>query len=814
MADSADVLKGNASRFSDVPAGQWYTGYVNLATSLQFVSGYPDGTFKPNSNITMQEALTVLMRIAGYNDNLVGPWPLNYIAQGGKLDVTDDVAFAGAAPATRAAIAVMASNILDINVVYWDADKTKFVEDTQMVEVIRTKGVDYEEVEVPITVLEDKFGACLLDETYIVGWCFDDLDDQELTLEYVDDYFGIASMGDGDFTTMTPGYDSTDLAESYWVSDGLNLGNFFYYQANLILNDDDEVVYVDITSRAEYSDDVTVDGDSVEVGGASKKVAEYYLYIPSDGDYTAHIFYNDDNEIYLVDDCYFREYANEEGTPYIFKSYNEAKDRIETYYDGDNIDTDVDLAILKDGQFITPADLKDKEVLHVYTDVEELGVDTVIFVTSFNEGELTKGTSSKLTVSGTALDYTYGADYSTDGLETFATIDSPDDVDDAYGTTVQYVTTLFNPYDLCLMVYEGGATNTLYGIVTDIKANIDGQVSAITVLGADGEEVEYTITKGDNTSRPEYRSYSELTEEEYEGDPFNLTFGTYIQAKVSEDGTIDTDDIAVLVDPIMAVINNASDLDYYGTYAEDYMYDAATMDINNKRIQLHGVYYTLNDDTLVFQTTTTEDGFDEAEVVDVADLMAADEISEGVAIAFIDSGVVKQLFMLDTDLNSKTGFGILDNYEYRGGDWYGTLLGGGEYTMDNNVEDWADIVDKHFFSYHISGDKLIPIGPIVYTNDDNDYVTWTSDPLPNGETIRAYDGSNVQTNGNILTLLGVNYTVNDDTIYYKVEDGTISEGDIYDIEDGVTDLIVITTDTPEDDILAYVFVLKGTMYTD
>jgi len=134
MADSADVLKGNASRFSDVPANQWYTGYVNLATSLQFVSGYPDGTYKPNSNITMQEALTVLLRISGYNDNLVGPWPLNYIAQGGKLDVTDDVAFAGAAPATRASIAVMASNLLDINVVYWDGDKTKFVEDTKKVD--------------------------------------------------------------------------------------------------------------------------------------------------------------------------------------------------------------------------------------------------------------------------------------------------------------------------------------------------------------------------------------------------------------------------------------------------------------------------------------------------------------------------------------------------------------------------------------------------------------------------------------------------------------------------------------------------------
>jgi len=837
MADSADVLKGNASRFSDVPAGQWYTGYVNLATSLQFVSGYPDGTFKPNSNITMQEALTVLMRIAGYNDNLVGPWPLNYIAQGGKLDVTDDVAFAGAAPATRAAIAVMASNILDINVVYWDADKTKFVEDTKMVEVFHpTFEREYDEVEVPITVLEDKFGADVVNDVTVYSWGFDDFDEQELVLNYSDYFFESGSL--------QKCYElSSEMAAKYWISDSQYINTLGWMQVNLILNDDDEVVYVDVTSTNAYSDDVDVTSDGVDVDGKAVKLADNSrIWLDLGANQTAKIYYNEDKKAYLFDSVSW-----DNGNPYVFKTYNSSKDRIEVYANagvGNIALKDKDIAIIKSGYFITPAALKDGELLN-YAGTADSTATAVYVVTNFKQGELTKASSSKLTVDGKGLVYEEDGDtyYTNSGLNNFAQLGELADLDAAFGATIQYAACLGNPYDLRLIVFEGGATNTIYGIITDVKANIDGQVSAITVLGADGEEVEYTITKGDKV-RPAYHNYDEMYYE-YWTDDFDLSFGTYIEAKVSEDGTIETDDIKVLVNPVYYGEGEewyywawSYDLEYYSPdgYGTDYVYSNTeweyegygydSIDINKNRIRLDGVYYTLTADTLVFQTTTTGDQFwyttegfdpvgefDKAEVIDVADLMAADEITYGAAAAFIDNGVVKQLFLLDTDLNSTSNYGVLDDVEYRSGDWYGTLLGGSEYKMSNDA---SGIVDTCFFAYSISGGKLNPLGegPIVFVagSEGHWYVGWNPGELQNGEVLGYAQRGNVGSVSSSLIIVdggsyANNYMINDDTVFYKVEDGKISEGDVYDIEEGVTPLVFITTDDPTDDILAYVFVL-------
>jgi len=127
LGSAADSLAGVSSRFSDVAAGSWYAGWVNLASSQGFVQGYPDGTFKPNANISMQEVVTVLLRIVGYDDNLVGPWPVDYIAKASALGVTDDVSFTATAKATRESVAVMSSNTLDQDVMYWDADKARFL---------------------------------------------------------------------------------------------------------------------------------------------------------------------------------------------------------------------------------------------------------------------------------------------------------------------------------------------------------------------------------------------------------------------------------------------------------------------------------------------------------------------------------------------------------------------------------------------------------------------------------------------------------------------------------------------------------------
>ena len=52
--------------FSDVPAGTWYTDAVAWAEANGIVEGYPDGTFKPNQNVTRQELATVLLRYAKF----------------------------------------------------------------------------------------------------------------------------------------------------------------------------------------------------------------------------------------------------------------------------------------------------------------------------------------------------------------------------------------------------------------------------------------------------------------------------------------------------------------------------------------------------------------------------------------------------------------------------------------------------------------------------------------------------------------------------------------------------------------------------
>lgn len=49
--------------FSDVNTTDWYYGEVARAVAAGYISGYPDGTFKPNGEITRQEVAVVIARI-------------------------------------------------------------------------------------------------------------------------------------------------------------------------------------------------------------------------------------------------------------------------------------------------------------------------------------------------------------------------------------------------------------------------------------------------------------------------------------------------------------------------------------------------------------------------------------------------------------------------------------------------------------------------------------------------------------------------------------------------------------------------------
>ena len=70
--------------FTDVKPGKWYTKYVLWAYSEGLVSGYEDGTFRPNNELNRGEILTLLYAWAGkpsvegvenpYSDVKPGKW--------------------------------------------------------------------------------------------------------------------------------------------------------------------------------------------------------------------------------------------------------------------------------------------------------------------------------------------------------------------------------------------------------------------------------------------------------------------------------------------------------------------------------------------------------------------------------------------------------------------------------------------------------------------------------------------------------------------------------------------------------------------
>ncbi|WP_337104281.1 choice-of-anchor I family protein [Paenibacillus sp. YIM B09110] len=56
------------SGFSDVSASKWYAGEIQTAVQAGVISGYEDGTFRPEQTITRQEIASILMKAVHYAD--------------------------------------------------------------------------------------------------------------------------------------------------------------------------------------------------------------------------------------------------------------------------------------------------------------------------------------------------------------------------------------------------------------------------------------------------------------------------------------------------------------------------------------------------------------------------------------------------------------------------------------------------------------------------------------------------------------------------------------------------------------------------
>ncbi len=98
MAICASTYKNSAgansavSLFPDVTGSHWASGYVSAAIKAGLVSGYLDGTFKPDREVKLEEAVIITLKLLGYtNSDFSGTFPEAQLAKYGEIDLDTDI---------------------------------------------------------------------------------------------------------------------------------------------------------------------------------------------------------------------------------------------------------------------------------------------------------------------------------------------------------------------------------------------------------------------------------------------------------------------------------------------------------------------------------------------------------------------------------------------------------------------------------------------------------------------------------------------------------------------------------------------------
>lgn len=104
--------------YPDVKSGHWAAAYINMASKgRKILMGYPDGKFYPDKTVTFAQAVTILMRLLGYQDTDVGPvWPTGHLEAArtiGLLRGLENVETY--APLKRGQAAILFANLLGVD---------------------------------------------------------------------------------------------------------------------------------------------------------------------------------------------------------------------------------------------------------------------------------------------------------------------------------------------------------------------------------------------------------------------------------------------------------------------------------------------------------------------------------------------------------------------------------------------------------------------------------------------------------------------------------------------------------------------------
>lgn len=137
--------------FPDVKPSHWAAGYVNMAAKgKEIIAGYPDGKFYPDRTVTVGQAVTILLRLLGYQeDKIGGVWPDSYMAMGAIVGLTDGITASGNSALTRGQAARLFVNLLRADSAGEGGVQYTLSEETELLSVdgstgqMRTSGETY-----------------------------------------------------------------------------------------------------------------------------------------------------------------------------------------------------------------------------------------------------------------------------------------------------------------------------------------------------------------------------------------------------------------------------------------------------------------------------------------------------------------------------------------------------------------------------------------------------------------------------------------------------------------------------------------------
>jgi hypothetical protein len=482
LGNAAQYAQG-MTKFKDVTAAHWASGYIKVASDLGVVNGYPDGTFKPENNVTYAEAITMIVRALGYEPKAkaLGGYPGGYLAIATEKEITDGVNVVGNLPATRGDVAIMLDNSLEV---------------PMMVQTSWGQYPEYQEKE-DQTLLKTKLGVKVIEGTVA------SFDEDEMTVAFND---------------VTENGTAKDDGTEYKVASGISFKNLIN-AAVTAWKLGDYIVYVDVDSSIKYDvvSDVVYDGSTlkeielkyanktykvasgatIKIDGASGTFAtdsngdltkDYYgKFIINDGKITQAEVLNLTDSVLVKAGQIEKVDTKNEVIEYRLGDSSGRKLRLGNYDD---------YKIYKDNAEVSLADLKADDVFYVKV------VSNVVYVIASSkkvEGELTAVKEDTSALSKVAIDGTY-YDVNSNG---FLSTNNGDDYHDinAKDSNNEYV--IYDAFDEEVTAYLDYKGRVAY-IVADVETKSDSiygivrkkwqsDEDYVKIMLLDGTEKTYVI---------------------------------------------------------------------------------------------------------------------------------------------------------------------------------------------------------------------------------------------------------------------------------------------------------------------------------